>query len=146
MIFVKKNPSAQTLLARTNAPQPGYEASTEEAADAWVAAQLAAGWVAEPLPAPTRSDAEIWADFLAGYITDPVTSIQLKANRSAKADFADMFTLMTAAIARGVITEATNQSIWDASEVEHVLPAGDILDLILRYGFAWQANFNALAP
>lgn len=97
-------------------------------------------------PAPIPTVEQIWADFLAGTITDVPTGIALKANRSAKADFADMFTLITAAIARGLITEETEQSIWDAANNEHVLPAGDILDLIVRYGFAWQSAFNELAP
>ncbi len=95
---------------------------------------------------PVPPEAQLWVDFLAGSITDSVTGIALKANRSAKNDFVAMFTLLNAAIAIGAATAETPQEIWDASNVKHELPVGDILALLIRYGFAWQAAFNALAP
>jgi hypothetical protein len=49
-LYIQRNPHPQTLLARVYAEQcpSGYEPSTEEEADAWIAEQLDAGW--EPSP------------------------------------------------------------------------------------------------
>lgn len=54
-LFILKNPNPQTLIAKAYAEYPpdGYEQSTEESADEWVAEQLAAGWVPAPPPEPT---------------------------------------------------------------------------------------------
>jgi hypothetical protein len=45
-LFIKKNPNPHTLLsaAYTDTCPEGYEPSTQEEADAWVSAQIAAGW------------------------------------------------------------------------------------------------------
>jgi hypothetical protein len=56
-LFILKNPNPQTLLARvdTEVCPPGYEPSTAEAADAFVADAIAAGWTSAPLPSPPPS-------------------------------------------------------------------------------------------
>lgn len=56
-LFIHCHPTTQTLLSRvySDTCPDGYEPSTEEDADAWIAEQLAAGWEPEPdeeLPAP----------------------------------------------------------------------------------------------
>lgn len=50
--FIKKNPNASTLIdiVLGQSCPSGYTPSTQEEADAWVAAQLAAGWT--PASAP----------------------------------------------------------------------------------------------
>jgi len=63
-LFIRKNPNPQTLLSKVYAAEypAGYEASTEEAADAWVAAQLAAGWIPAPVqPSPEEQAAKLAA-------------------------------------------------------------------------------------
>jgi hypothetical protein len=57
-LYIKKHPNPTTLLARVyadTAPE-GYEPSTEEAAAAWIEAQLNDGW--EPQHAPADDTAE----------------------------------------------------------------------------------------
>lgn len=87
-----------------------------------------------------------WDLFLDGTITDSVTGISLKANRQARNDFIGQATLLREAVDAGVIEPTAMQSIWDASEVEHTLTVAEMRALLLRYGIAWQAAFNALAP
>lgn len=52
-LWIKKHPNAQTLLAKAYAEScpAGYEAATEAEASAYIAAEVAAGWVAAPAPA-----------------------------------------------------------------------------------------------
>lgn len=51
-LYIQRNPHPQTLLSRVISDQcpDGYEESSEQDADAWVAAQLADGW--EPVLLP----------------------------------------------------------------------------------------------
>lgn len=60
LLWIKKHPNPQTLLSKTYAAEApaGYEASTEAAAAAWVAEQLAAGW--QPAPLPVAPAAGVW--------------------------------------------------------------------------------------
>jgi hypothetical protein len=57
-LYIKKHPNPTTLLARVYADTApdGYEPITEEAAAAWVSAQLAEGW--EPQHAPADDTPE----------------------------------------------------------------------------------------
>jgi hypothetical protein len=52
-IYIQRHPNPQTLLSRVISEEcpAGYEASTEEDSDAWVAQQIANGWEPVPLPA-----------------------------------------------------------------------------------------------
>jgi hypothetical protein len=69
-LFIRKNPSPQTLLARSYAATcpESYEPATEAEAAAWESAQLAAGWTPAPLPEPEPAVAPIrfdnWLDFV----------------------------------------------------------------------------------
>lgn len=53
-LYIRKNPTPTELTHTSNVPQPGYEETTQEAHDEWVAEQLAAGWVPAPPPEPTE--------------------------------------------------------------------------------------------
>lgn len=55
--FIKKNPNASTLIdvvVGQSCPT-GYTQSTQEEIDAWVSAQLAAGWAPAAAPVATES-------------------------------------------------------------------------------------------
>lgn len=93
-----------------------------------------------------RSAEEIWADKLAGGWTDPVSGIKLKTNEAARNLFIGQFVLIQAGIMGGKIQPTDNRSIWDADEVEHKLSAYEILELLGRYGAAWEGMFNKFAP
>lgn len=90
-LFIKKHPDAHTLIARAYADEcpPGYEPSTEAAADAWVAAQLAAGWTPAPVPAepvtpePRRQATDIILDRLTDAEVVALTSSAHPAARRA---------------------------------------------------------------
>lgn len=86
-IFIRKNPNPQTLLAKAYAEYPpdGYEASTEEAAAAWEAEQIAAGWVPAPLPEPEPVPAPRFATWLAfiRHAEAKVPGIELRVTTAA---------------------------------------------------------------
>lgn len=133
--------------------------STEEVRD--IADDLYAAWVAagnpkatvwqtytpppppDPLP-PTPE--EVWAQKLAGTITDPVTGIAIHASEDVRNILTGQLTMTLAALSAGVISTATPQDIWDASGVKHTLTTQDLMGLILRYGAQWQAMFAEFAP
>lgn len=87
-----------------------------------------------------------WNEFLAGSITDASTGLELKASIAACNRFTAMETLLKSALEHGAITGESNVSLWDRSNVEHVLTVNACRALLLRYGIAWQSAFNALAP
>lgn len=103
--YIQKHPNPQTLLARSYGPScpDGYEPSTEEAAAAWEAAQIAAGWVPvptqpEPAPEPARRQA-------TDIVLDRMTDAEIDALTSPAAPtFARRAWL--AATATGIISEA----------------------------------------
>jgi hypothetical protein len=101
--------------------------------------------IASP-PAPVLTVEQIWNDWLAGYITDPVTGIELKANRQARNDFIGQATLLREALDGGALTGADPVTVWDRSNVPHELTVTNCRALLLRYGIAWQTAFNELAP
>lgn len=92
------------------------------------------------------TDAEIWAEKLAGGWVDPVTSIKLKTNEAARNLFQGQSGLMREAVELGSASNDTPVSIWDFYEQEHVLSLLEMRLLLLRYGFAWKAMFDEFAP
>lgn len=97
-------------------------------------------------PEPTPDPALAWNAFLSGSIIDGPTGIALKANRQARNDFIGQATLMREALDGGALTGSSNVSIWDSSNVEHVMTVTACRGLLLRYGIAWNTAFNELAP
>lgn len=117
------------------------------------------GIAANGLPSPENIEADIvnppviepdpaiaWNAFLDGFITDSVTGLELKANIAACNRFSAMETLLKSAIEHGAVTGESPVSLWDRSNVEHTTTVTACRSLLLRYGIAWQAAFNALAP
>ena len=117
---------------------PARVAATVENAPDDIAAWLAGEYSASADPAA------VWKSKLAGTIT--VSGIQLKASIAARDAFVGQVVLLREAITAGLISPATSQSVWDANEAEHVLPASSIIALLVGYGLAWNAMFNEFAP
>ena len=116
-----------------------------EITEATTDAQIAAFLVAPP-PEPVLTVEQVWANWLAGSITDPVTGIVLKANRQARNDFIGQATILSISLGSGAIMGTTTVSIWDAHNVEYTMTTNECLALLVRYGFAWNQAFNELAP
>jgi hypothetical protein len=126
---------------------PAFDSATQRVVPAGYIiepAQVRKTWAVEPLPLKTQ--AEIWADKLAGTITDPVTGIAINANESTRNVLTGQLTMTLAALSAGAITPATPQDIWDAAGVKHTLTTAELIGLMLRYGAAWQALFAEFAP
>lgn len=80
-----------------------------------------------------------------GYL-DSTTGIKLKTTDAAQTSFTKFVTLTMLAMQAGAITAATVQSIWDYDNVEHALPTGQLLALMLRYGLYCSTMFTQYAP
>ena len=104
-----------------------------------------AAWKANP-PAPPVDQATIWAGVLAGVIIDPVTSIRLKASIATRDTLSATLLMLREAEAAGLLTGATEQTIWDADNVARTMTVADLRGLILRYGIAWQTLHATYAP
>jgi len=104
-LFIRKNPNPSTLLAKSYADTcpAGYEPSTEQAAAAWVAEQLASGWApVHPDPAPISAEPLRQATDI---VLDRMTDAEIDALTSPTAPtFARRAWL--AATATGIISEA----------------------------------------
>lgn len=144
-LYVIKHPNPHTLASVSNVDNGG-ELMSESAFSAWRDAELANGWTPAPLPEPAPSDSEVWAEWLTGTITDPVSGIALKCSIAARDAFVGQVALIREALDAGVLTGADTMSVWDAANVEHILTITDLRALLLRYGIAWQTAFNQLAP
>jgi hypothetical protein len=100
-IFIRKHPHPSTLLAKSygDAAPEGYEPSTEEAAAAWVAEQLAAGWVpVHPAPAPVSAEPLRFTDWLSfvGHLEAKVPGLELRLVSAARQSDALMLWLIRA--------------------------------------------------
>ena len=100
-LYIKKNPSPSTLLAKIYADTApaGYEPSTEEAAAAWVSAQLAAGWVpVRPAPDPVSAEPLRFTDWLSfvGHLEAKVPGLELRLIAAARQSDALMLWLIRA--------------------------------------------------
>ena len=107
--------------------------------------EVLAAWRANPPVAPV-DQATIWAGVLAGVITDPVTSIPLKASIATRDTLSATLLMLREAEAAGLLTGATEQTIWDADNVARTMTVAEQRGLILRYGFAWQTLHATYAP
>jgi len=108
---------------------------------------VVAAELAKPAPEPAPpSEWDIWEQKLNEGYTDAATGIKLATTVEAKNTFVSHATLLLVALQAGAITDATPQSVWDFDEAEHTLPAGELLGLLLRYGFHWQTMFNQFKP
>lgn len=97
-------------------------------------------------PEPEPSIEQIWEAYLAGHYTDIETGLELKTSISACNRFSSMETLLKSALEHGTITSESPVPIWDRHNVEHSMTVTECRALLLRYGIAWQAAFNELAP
>jgi hypothetical protein len=86
-------------------------------------------WVINDKPPITLE--EVW---LTGY-TDVPSSIRLRATESDQNRYGRLVLLSQLGISKGYISLDTTQSIWDFDGQEHRLSTGDLLSLIVRYGF-----------
>lgn len=80
---------------------------------------------------PTITLEEVWA---TGY-TDGSLSIRLRATENDQNRYGRLVLLSQLGISKGYISLDTMQSIWDFDGQEHRLSTGDLLNLIVRYGF-----------
>ena len=105
-LFIRKNPNSSTLLAKSygDTCPPSYEPSTEQAAAAWVAEQLAAGWVpAPPEPEPVSAEPlRIDADTVLSRLTAAERESLFTARRTVwQVDY-----FLTRAATTGIISTA----------------------------------------
>jgi hypothetical protein len=144
--------SLGVVIGHTDNPA-GYRISTN---DSRVVGILANG---EPSPdnvetdianpaAPVLSEAEIWANFLDGYVTveGPNGPLNLKANLQARNDFIGQDTLLKSGLELGEITSETMISLWDKDNVEHPMTVAQCRLTLFRYGYGWHLAFTQLAP
>lgn len=90
------------------------------------------------------TEAELWADFLAGSIT--VGGIALKASIEARDAFTGQSTLIREGLELNQLTPTTQTSIWDAANTEHHMTVTECRTVLFQYGVAWKAAFDELAP
>lgn len=99
------------------------------------------------VPMNEAADMEkVWQEKLSGFITDPVTGIQLKADVKSK----DLFTSAVVILDIGMRTNGVKASdpfaVWDFYGVEHPMTVQDALSLLVRYGLQWAEMWRIYAP
>lgn len=99
--------------------------------------------------APTNDAADtekIWQEKLAGFIADPVTGIQLKADVQSKDLFTSAVVILDTGMRTGVIQKSDPFPIWDFYGVEHAKTAEEALGVLIRYGLMWANMWRIYAP
>jgi hypothetical protein len=88
----------------------------------------------------------VWAEKLAGRITDPVTGISMEARERTRDILGMTLLLLTNAKQQGMLTGSAPYSLWDADGAEHKMTVDEAINYLLRYGLMWSAMYVEFAP
>jgi len=94
----------------------------------------------------SSDQAQIYDTKLAEGYTDATTGFKLKATEYAQTKFGQDYVRIDAKIKMGAIAASDLQVFWDIENVEHSLPANDLLALLIRYSDYCATLFGLYAP
>lgn len=103
----------------------------------------------KPVPSPENdalSEAEVWREKLAGGWTDPVTRIRLKTDEGARNLFSGQMTKAAYKVQNGKCDGSEITVIWDYEDRPHYMSINSLIELLVRYGDAWEQMFVQYAP
>jgi hypothetical protein len=98
-----------------------------------------------PEAPPINQQAIYDEKLVLGYV-DTQTGIRLKTTQSAQNKFTSQVTLISLALSKNVMTQATPVQFWDFNDEEKVLTVSDFLSLMLRYGSFCSNLYSVFAP
>lgn len=87
-----------------------------------------------------------YADSMTGGYEDADTGIKLKTTQAAQDKFTSLITMLQEGLALGVITNDSNQVIWNYDNQPITLTVLQIRQLLFRYGIYCKTFFDEYAP
>jgi hypothetical protein len=93
-----------------------------------------------------KTPAQIYAEHLAAGYVDAVTGYKLKTGEYDTMKFTQQLVRLNSKLQNGDMLPTDLQSFWDFNDVEHELPAAEMVALLDRYGDFCTELFNTYAP